>query len=138
MTNAPSILVEAQALAKASQNWADLSNALFEPFSGLVARRYPDEAKRKAFYDSEACEALYALLERKMRETGVEEGAAPTKSGRFVVRMPRSLHSALELEAAQEGTSLNQLVVTKLAVGLKTVSRRQNRPPARAKRAFGK
>jgi hypothetical protein len=35
-----------------------------------------------------------------------------------VVRLPRSLHAALEREAIAEGVSLNQLVVAKLAVGL--------------------
>jgi hypothetical protein len=36
----------------------------------------------------------------------------------FVVRLPQSLHAALEREAATEGVSLNQLVIAKLAVGL--------------------
>jgi HicB family len=35
-----------------------------------------------------------------------------------VVRLPQSLHAALEREAATEGVSLNQLVIAKLAVGL--------------------
>ena len=49
---------------------------------------------------------------------GLVEGATPKKSGRFVVRLPRSLHAVLEREAASEGVSLNQLVLAKLAVGL--------------------
>jgi site-specific DNA-methyltransferase (adenine-specific) len=53
-----------------------------------------------------------------MGETGLVSGATPKKSGKFVVRLPRSLHAALEREAEVEGTSLNQLVVTKLAVQL--------------------
>jgi len=46
------------------------------------------------------------------------EGVTPQKSGRFVVRVPRSLHAALDREAAAEGVSLSQLVVAKLAVRL--------------------
>lgn len=53
-----------------------------------------------------------------MQQTGLVEGATPRKSGRFVVRLPKSLHAALEREAAAEGVSLNQLVVVKLSVGL--------------------
>jgi antitoxin HicB len=36
-------------------------------------------------------------------------------SGRFVVRLPRSLHAELSRVAAREGVSLNQLVVSALA-----------------------
>jgi predicted HicB family RNase H-like nuclease len=36
-------------------------------------------------------------------------------SGKFVVRMPRSLHQTLAETAEDEGVSLNQLVVTRLA-----------------------
>ena len=50
------------------------------------------------------------------------EGATPqNKSGRFVVRLPVSLHAALEREAKAEGVSLNQLVVAKLAAQLRDV-----------------
>jgi antitoxin HicB len=40
-----------------------------------------------------------------------------THSGRFVVRMPRTLHATLAAQAEGEGVSLNQLVVTLLAWG---------------------
>lgn len=40
------------------------------------------------------------------------------KSGRFVVRVPKSLHASLAKEAKAEGVSMNQLVLVKLAVGL--------------------
>jgi antitoxin HicB len=39
-------------------------------------------------------------------------------SGKFNVRVPRSLHAALAREAEAEGVSLNQLVVAKLALHL--------------------
>jgi predicted HicB family RNase H-like nuclease len=43
-------------------------------------------------------------------------------SGKLQVRMPKSLHSALISEAADEGVSLNQLIVSKLAVQLKAAT----------------
>jgi antitoxin HicB len=39
-------------------------------------------------------------------------------SGKFNVRVPKSLHAALASEAEAEGVSLNQLVVAKLALHL--------------------
>ena len=58
------------------------------------------------------------LVSDAIQRHGLIEGATPKKSGRFVVRLPQSLHAALEREAASERVSLNQLVLTKLAVGL--------------------
>ncbi len=39
-------------------------------------------------------------------------------SGKFNVRVPKSLHAALAIEAEAEGVSLNRLVVAKLAMHL--------------------
>ncbi len=50
-----------------------------------------------------------------MDRTGLVDGTTPQKSGKFVVRLPKSLHATLDREARDEGVSLNQLVVTKLA-----------------------
>ena len=41
-------------------------------------------------------------------------------SGRFNLRIPKSLHRALALSAKNEGVSLNQLVTSMLAGGLRT------------------
>jgi hypothetical protein len=120
MSEPNDILAEARRLAETSNTWADLSNALFDPMDGLVARTYPDVAARAAFRKTETYGEFRKLVQRKMDETGIVAGAEPTKSGRFVVRLPKSLHAALEQEAVAEGTSLNQLVLTKLAVGLST------------------
>ena len=112
------IVAKAKRLARSSQSWADLSNALFGPVDGLIAKEFPSKADRAAFRKSGDYDVLHKLLEKKIKATGLMEGAEPTKSGRFVVRLPKTLHTALEKEAATEGTSLNQLVVTKLAARL--------------------
>lgn len=39
----------------------------------------------------------------------------PSHSGRFIIRMPRSLHAELARAAEQEGVSLNQFITTALA-----------------------
>lgn len=43
-------------------------------------------------------------------------GDADRYSGRFVVRLPKSLHKRLAIEAEKEGVSLNQLALYKLAL----------------------
>jgi site-specific DNA-methyltransferase (adenine-specific) len=122
MQEPQNILDEARKLAKSAKTWADLSNALFDPLEGLVARFFPNPKERSEFRKTTAYDELHALVEKKMEETGVANGANPRKSGKFVVRLPHSLHAALEKEAHAEGTSLNQLVVTKLAIQLDSLA----------------
>ncbi len=111
------ILESAKDIASSVETWADLSNALFNPVDGLLTKAYPTREEREAFMKTEAYAAIRKLRETAIRETGLIEGATPKKkSGRFMVRLPKSLHAALEREAKEEGVSLNQLVVTKLAV----------------------
>ncbi len=117
-TSPPSLLEAAEKLAARHSTWADLSNALFDAKEGIIARAYPDRAERKTFMKSAEYQSIQALLESAIAQSGLVAGATPQKSGKFVVRVPRSLHAALEREAANENVSLNQLVVTKLAMQL--------------------
>lgn len=84
------------------------------------------------FADGDSVEEALANLEQVLREwleLAVEEHEAipeprrqssETFSGRFSVRVPRSLHRALSERAAAEGSSLNQLVAVLLAAGLRS------------------
>src|SRR5262249_52642733 len=91
---------------------------------GLIARAFPTRAEREAFVKTEEYKKIRALIDEARQRTGLVAGATPKKSGRFVVRLPISLHAALEREATAEGVSLNQLVVAKLAAQLSTVLER--------------
>ena len=122
MNKAQKLLKEAQRLAAGSPTWADFSNALFDPHTGLLTKAFPLGPARASFMKTAEYQTISQLLEDAMERTGVIEGATPKKSGKFVVRLPSSLHAALEREADEEGVSLNQLVVAKLAVQLKTAS----------------
>ncbi|MCC7334315.1 MAG: toxin-antitoxin system HicB family antitoxin [Pirellulaceae bacterium] len=82
---------------------------------GPFARLFPVQAERKAFLKTEEHAAIKKMIPSI---TGDEEGDSELPSGKFVVRVPRSMHSALQKEASEEGVSLNQLVVAKLAIGL--------------------
>jgi hypothetical protein len=116
------VLEQAEAVAGSVESWADLSNALFDPVHGLVTRAFPDRGEREAFLKTPQYRKIRRLLDEAMDRSGLVEGATPRKSGRFVVRLPRSLHAALEREAEQEGVSLNQLVVAKLAAQLSRIA----------------
>jgi len=121
MKKANRLLEQAKDVAGSVESWADLANALFDPLNGLITRAYPTRAEREAFLKTEQYQQMRALLSEAMDTHGLVKGAAP-KSGRFVVRLPRSLHAALEREAQREGVSLNQLVVAKLAAQLHTLT----------------
>jgi predicted HicB family RNase H-like nuclease len=46
---------------------------------------------------------------------------AASTNGKIAVRVPRSIHAALLAESKAEGVSLNQLIVSKLAVQLRAL-----------------
>jgi len=122
MDKKSAILERAIEIARKATTWADFSNALFDPFDGELVRTFPTQEDRQTFRTTKEFKEIRALLQQKMNQIGLVRGAVPTKSGKFVVRLPRSLHAALEAEAESEGTSLNQLVVTKLAVQLDSLA----------------
>lgn len=125
MKIADRLVKQAEQIARSVESWADLSNALFAPFDGLLTQAYPTREARREFMKTLQYKRINELLEEAIDNFGLVEGATPKKSmksGRFVVRVPRSLHGALEREAEREGVSLNQLVVAKLAAQLNTMT----------------
>ena len=123
MQNAQTLLESDRDAAQVVETWADLSNALFDPESGLIAKAYPTRAEREQFVQTDEYRAIRKLIDEARQRTGLVAGATPSKSGKLLVRLPKSLHAALDIEAAAEGVSLNQLVVAKLAFQLSSVAR---------------
>jgi len=72
----------------------------------------PDEITSHAEEESRAARLIDSLPEPPVGPQRREY------SGKFNVRVPKSLHASLASEAEAEGVSLNQLVVTKLALHL--------------------
>lgn len=75
------------------------------------------ETPQKAFTDGlEAAKAWLAVAE----EVGdpVPSPGSGGESGRFVARIPKSLHTRLVARANQEGVSMNTLVVSIIAEGI--------------------
>ena len=134
--NTASLLESAKGVAESVENWADLSNFLFNPTDGLITKAYPTTEEREAFMKTKEYQAIRTLLLTSMRRSGLVAGSVPKKSGRFVVRLPKSLHAALEREAENEEVSLNQLVVTKLAVQISQIQSGPNAEMAAVAQAY--
>ena len=95
--------------------WVEANNAVYGP-GGPFARLFPSAAERTAFAKTEASRLIDELI-----DSLPEPPVGPQRreySGKFNVRVPKSLHAALASEAEAEGVSLNQLVVAKLALHL--------------------
>jgi hypothetical protein len=95
--------------------WVEANNAVYGP-GGPFVRLFATARDRAAFARTEESRTLDGLID------GLPEPLlGPQRreySGKFNVRVPRSLHAALASEAEAEGVSLNQLVVAKLALRL--------------------
>jgi len=76
--------------------------------------------------DGETPEEAYANIREAMNgwiETKLEDGFhipqpidADKYSGRFVLRIPKTLHARLAMEAAKDGVSLNQYALYRLSM----------------------
>ncbi len=115
---AEKVLRKAQEWAGDASSWTDFSNRVFAEPNGLVPTIFPRMTERREFYKLDQYELVNSLLADLIGKFGIDDGRAAKKSGKFLVRLPKSLHAALDVEAAQEGVSLNQLAVAKLAVPL--------------------
>ena len=79
-------------------------------------RLFPTKADREAFGQTKESQQIDDLID-SLPDPPVQS-ERKEYSGKFNVRIPKSLHAALAGEAEAEGVSLNQLVLAKLAVRL--------------------
>ena len=115
-TKAQQALEIAREAAPAAKDWHEFWNALFG-ITGRLTELFPTPAEREQFAKTEEHAAVMTLMEQLQAEENDLEPPADAK-GRFVLRLPKSLHAALTAEAKAEGVSLNQLCVAKLATRL--------------------
>ena len=113
---AQELLTLARKLAEtAGLTWVEANNAIYGP-GGPYARLFPSAKDRTACANTQASRQIDRLI-----DSLPEPPVGPQRreySGKFNVRVPKSLHAALASEAEAEGVSLNQLVVAKLALHL--------------------
>ena len=95
--------------------WVEANNAIYGP-GGPFVRLFPNAKDRVAFAKTKESRQIDRFI-----DSLPEPPVGPQRreySGKFNVRVPKSLHASLASEAEAEGVSLNQLVVTKLALHL--------------------
>lgn len=80
---------------------------------GIVRQMFPSREMLAAFKQTEAHQDILRML-KTLREKGatVTEDAEPTRV--ITVRLPKSLHDALRMEAHEHCTSMNKLCISKL------------------------
>jgi len=112
------VLRFAESLRDGGANYVQANNAIFGP-TGKSAELFPTKSSRVAFAKTEEYEAVWKIVRELEEAEPMLNDAGEAKreySGSLHVRMAKSLHKALVSEAEAEGVSLNQLVVTKLAM----------------------
>lgn len=121
VAKAKQVLAFAEQRAKEVADWMELSNALFSP-GGQATTAFATEAERGAFCKTEEYKRILALLDG-LPSPPVKGFIDLTASanGAISVRLPRSVHAALLVEAKAEGVSLNQLCLSKLVAQLRAV-----------------
>ena len=92
---------------------------------GQLSRLFPTQTERVAFSKTAEWKKFHELWQ-ELQEQDKQSNrafAATTASanGTVILRLPKSVHSALIREAEHEGTSLNQLCVAKLSAQLAEV-----------------
>jgi predicted HicB family RNase H-like nuclease len=115
-SRAQELLALARKLAQSSGlTWVEANNAIYGP-AGHFARLFANAKDRVAFAKTKESRQIDQFI-----DSLPDPPAGPQQreySGKFNVRVPKSLHAALASEAEAEGVSLNQLVVAKLALHL--------------------
>jgi predicted HicB family RNase H-like nuclease len=116
ITRAQELLMVARKLAETpGLTWVEANNVVYGP-GGPFTRLFPKASDRVAFAKTAESRQVDKLID------GMPEPlVGPQRreySGKFNVRIPKSLHAALASEAEAEGVSLNQLVLAKLALHL--------------------
>ena len=80
---------------------------------GVVRRAFPDAAERAEFETSAEYEEIQKLLTKLRERRGAPE--KQTEATRVItVRIPKSMHESLIIEALHRRTSMNKLCISKL------------------------
>ena len=118
-TPADELLSFAQESAKHAKTWMDLHNAVYG-LGGKFGELFPDQKSRTVFAKSSQFHEIGHMIRALNKDESVE---MTIPSGKFILRVPESLHAALLAEAKAEGVSLNQLCMAKLVASLQSTLR---------------
>jgi predicted HicB family RNase H-like nuclease len=111
------VLEDAKKHFESNMNFIDFGNRYFSQGSRFLPK---SKEEMDEYLDSPEFQAIQDMkfkleeAQRDVTETAGELGDNEY-SGKFLIRVPKSLHRALVEEAKREGVSLNLWCVTKLA-----------------------
>lgn len=121
VAKAQRVLEFAEHQAREVNDWVELQNALFG-VGGKATELFTNETERTAFCRTKQYKQILALMDTLPTPAPKEfVELLSSANGAISVRLPRSVHAALLLEARAEGVSLNQLCLSKLVAQLKAV-----------------
>ena len=110
-----------------ARNWMQLHNRIFG-VGGFVAENLKVQEERSEFLKTDECKEIHKMIDDWADETDPDsadsreiEKLTETAKGALSIRVPKSVHAALLVEAKNEGVSLNQLCLAKLCVQLRAV-----------------
>ncbi|MEN6407358.1 MAG: toxin-antitoxin system HicB family antitoxin [Thermoguttaceae bacterium] len=80
---------------------------------GIVRRLFPTREALLAFKQTDSYRDILQLL-TKLRQNGPMSGEGEEPTRVITVRLPKSMHEALRVEAFEHRTSMNKLCISKL------------------------
>jgi hypothetical protein len=99
------LLMQAE-LLESSKDW----QLIYQQVLGLEGTIQTLTLKERAEFEGSSCHREILQLMAKLRETWVQGEATRV----ITVRLPKSIHESLRVEAYEKHTSLNQLCISKL------------------------
>jgi len=120
--SADEMIAFAKQIKEAGMNWLEAQNAIYGP-GGRYAALFPTQKDRTAFSKTDQHKEIESILESLPEPPEkVTDKQAGDVSGKILLRLPKSIHAALLIEAKEEGVSLNQLLLSKIALQLRAVA----------------
>lgn len=109
---AKQVFAHAQELFRRGPEWVAFYRELLG-VDGMARRYFPETAQQAEFEQSETYAEIQQMVARlRAKGDGNGDGREPTRV--ITVRMPKSLHEALRVEADVHNTSMNKLCISKL------------------------
>ena len=102
----------AEQLYAQEPDWVTFYREIFG-LHGIVRHSFPTREMLAAFEQTDAYQDILRML-TKLRGQGAMEMKAQEPTRVITVRLPKSLHEALRVEAHEHRTSMNKLCISKL------------------------
>jgi len=106
------VICVADELYRKNPNWVTFFREVLG-VDGILRRTYGDAAALAEFQKTEEYQQIDLML-KKLREQGDGEELAKEPTRVITVRMPKSLHECLRVQAKDYHMSMNQLCISKL------------------------